>query len=144
MAMGITYYSILGVKNNASDVEIKTAYRRLIMICHPDKTGGEQHLYDIVTKAYEVLSDPQQRRACDERMRNSRSNGAGRSRSGFGGYRRDEFRSQKDFSQSTSTNSSESKRRCTHCDGFGYDSAFGPSLTCLYCDGNGWVPGRKF
>ncbi|EHR39414.1 MULTISPECIES: J domain-containing protein [Alishewanella] len=65
------HFRILGVKTNASDEDIKKAYRRLANKYHPDKLHGlsedEQQraatqLQQVKT-AYEVLSDPKQRSA---------------------------------------------------------------------------------
>lgn len=63
------YYSILGVQKDASEEDIKKAYRKLAMQYHPDRwaNGTEQEKKDAESKfkdigeAYEVLSDPQKR-----------------------------------------------------------------------------------
>lgn len=49
-------YSILEINKNATDPEIKSAYRRLALLHHPDKGGDEAHFKKIV-QAYEILSD---------------------------------------------------------------------------------------
>ena len=54
------HYDTLGVSTNASDAEIKKAYRKLAMQHHPDK-GGDQAKFKEITSAYEVLSDPEKR-----------------------------------------------------------------------------------
>ncbi len=61
------YYGILGVAKNASDQEIKRAYRRLARELHPDVNPSDdaQHKFGEVTTAYEVLSDPQKRKIVD-------------------------------------------------------------------------------
>jgi len=67
----INHFRVLGVKSNASDDEIKKAYRRLANKYHPDKLHGlsedetEQAAQQLqrVKKAYDVLSDPKQRSA---------------------------------------------------------------------------------
>uniref|UniRef100_A0A7M4FY09 DnaJ homolog subfamily C member 11 n=1 Tax=Crocodylus porosus TaxID=8502 RepID=A0A7M4FY09_CROPO len=65
------YYSLLNVRREASQEELKAAYRRLCMLYHPDKhrdpelkTQAEQ-LFNLVHQAYEVLSDPQTRAIYD-------------------------------------------------------------------------------
>ena len=50
------YYKILRVKNNANKQEIKRAYKKLAIKCHPDK-GGSNEKFKEISEAYEVLSD---------------------------------------------------------------------------------------
>ena len=63
------YYELLEVNRNASDAEIKKAYRKLAMKYHPDRnpddTSAEEKFKE-VQKAYEVLSDKQKRAAYDQ------------------------------------------------------------------------------
>ncbi|NVM56619.1 MAG: DnaJ domain-containing protein [Desulfobacterales bacterium] len=58
------YYKILGVGRNASEGEIKKAYRRLAMKYHPDRTKGDksaEELFKKISEAYAVLSDNEKR-----------------------------------------------------------------------------------
>ncbi len=61
------HYEVLGVQRNATDEEIKKAYRKLARELHPDVNDAPdaQERFKMVTFAYEVLSDPEQRRNHD-------------------------------------------------------------------------------
>lgn len=74
----VDYYRILKVSPKASAAEIKSAYRRLARKMHPDVNGGsEQAARDFakIAKAYQVLSNPDERFHYDAKRRNSPSYG---------------------------------------------------------------------
>lgn len=60
------YYEILGVGKNASDDEIKKAYRRAAVKYHPDKEGGDEAKFKEIGEAYEVLKDSSKRQRYDQ------------------------------------------------------------------------------
>jgi DnaJ family protein A protein 2 len=60
------YYDLLEVQPDASESDLKKAYRKKALRLHPDK-GGDPELFKEVTHAYEVLSDPQKRSIYDSR-----------------------------------------------------------------------------
>mgnify|MGYP001812375468 FL=1 len=62
------YYEVLGVSRNASEADIKKAYRRLAMKYHPDRNAGaeSEQKFKEAKLAYEVLSDPKKRSAYDQ------------------------------------------------------------------------------
>jgi len=62
------YYEILGIGRDANPVEVKTAFRRLARELHPDVNDHDpeaEEKFKEAAEAYEVLSDPQRRRAYD-------------------------------------------------------------------------------
>lgn len=79
------HYEVLGVSREASPEEIKKAYRRLARELHPDVNPGEEasERFKLVTHAYDVLSDPEQRQRYDLGGDGSAFGGAG---AGFGGF----------------------------------------------------------
>ena len=68
MATKRDYYEVLGLPSEASEAEIKKAYRRLARDHHPDANpddSGAEERFKELTEAYEVLSNPESRRAYD-------------------------------------------------------------------------------
>ena len=59
------YYKILGVNKNASEEEIKKAFRKLAHAHHPDKSGGNEAKFKEASEAYSVLSDKKKRAQYD-------------------------------------------------------------------------------
>jgi len=65
----MNYYELLAVNRNATEAEIRTAYRRLVQDHHPDHSGDEEAVqFRRVQEAYETLSDPKSRAAYDSRL----------------------------------------------------------------------------
>jgi len=68
MADQIDYYKVLGVPRNASQSEIRNAYRTLAKQRHPDHAGGSETEFARLQEAHAVLSDPNRRRQHDEAL----------------------------------------------------------------------------
>ena len=84
------YYAILGVSRDASDDEIKKAFRRLAKQYHPDANSGDDGMaekFKEIGEAYQVLSDPEKRQVYDRFGHNAPQGGFGDfSGGGFGGF----------------------------------------------------------
>ena len=83
--MAEDYYSMLGVARNATDAEIKAAYRKLAMKHHPDRNPGNKDAeaqFRKINGAYEALSDAKKRKLYDQYGEAGVNQGAG---GGFGG-----------------------------------------------------------
>jgi molecular chaperone DnaJ len=68
MADQINYYQVLGVPREASQEEIRQAYRTLAKERHPDHTSGSTEEFSLLQEAHAVLSDPNRRRQHDEAL----------------------------------------------------------------------------
>ncbi len=83
------YYEVLGVQKNASEAEIKKAYRRMAMKYHPDRNPGDETAgpkFKEVQEAYSVLSDKRKRTTYDQfgHAGVDQTMGAGAGAAGFG------------------------------------------------------------
>jgi len=78
------YYEILAVKRDCDEAEVKKAYRKLALALHPDKNGapGSDEAFKMVSKAFQVLSDPQKRAIFDRSGGDPESRFSGISSSG--------------------------------------------------------------
>ena len=62
----VCYYETLGVEKDATQHDIKQAYRKLVKKHHPDKNEGQRtEIFETIQQAYEVLSDPKAREIYD-------------------------------------------------------------------------------
>lgn len=77
------YYELLGVSRDASDAEIKSAYKKAARKYHPDnKDSGNEETFKKVGEAYAVLSDPQRKTIYDQYGAEGLKGGG----AGFGGF----------------------------------------------------------
>ncbi|ROV90602.1 hypothetical protein VSDG_07430 [Cytospora chrysosperma] len=158
------YYKVLGLGKQASDREIKSAYRQLSKKYHPDKNPGDETVKDKfveVSEAYEALSDPESRKIYDQYGHE----GLKQRQQGGGGHHHDPFDlfsrffgggghfgshgvrrgpnvevkigiSLRDFYNGRTTEFQWDKQHiCEECSGTG--SADGAVETCGHCGGHG-------
>lgn len=83
--MSKDYYKTLGVNKNATEAEIKAAFRKLAHQHHPDKNGGDDKKFKEVNEAYQTLSDKNKRAQYDQ------FGSAGPGGFGGGGYQGNPF-----------------------------------------------------
>jgi len=87
------YYTVLGINRDATEEQIRKAYRKLAMKHHPDRNPDDkasEEKFKEAKEAYEVLTDPKKRPAYDQfghaGVEQSAGFGAGRGPDGFGGF----------------------------------------------------------
>jgi DnaJ-class molecular chaperone len=120
------YYSILGVKEDASEAEIKSAYRKLALKYHPDKNPGDkkaEETFKKISEAYYTLGDPKRRKEYDNLRRMG----------GFTG----------DFSSARGFDFSEFSRQFSSGGGFSSGSAFGDIFGDIFSDLGDFGKGGK-
>lgn len=87
--MAKDYYKVLGVEKNATEDDIKKAYRRLAHQYHPDKKGGDAEHFKSINEAYQILSNKEKRRQYDQFGRVFEGGGGPQGNpfgAGFGGF----------------------------------------------------------
>lgn len=92
--MAKDYYEVLGVAKNATQPELKKAYRKLAVKYHPDKNPGDKEAeekFKELSHAYEVLSDPEKRSRYDQFGPDAFNRAAGGGGFGGGGGFHDPF-----------------------------------------------------
>src|SRR3989339_836872 len=147
--MSKDYYNILGVNKNASQEEIKKAFRKKAHVYHPDKVTGDEAKFKEVNEAYQVLGNEQKRAQYDQfgsdftngmagGFSGSRSENGPRARRGNDiqtiltiDFKEAVFGAEKEISL-------HKKVKCSHCNG-NLAEPGSKIITCSNCRGTGKV-----
>lgn len=156
------HYDTLGIPRNASEEQIKRAYRKIAVKFHPDKKQGNkvaEEMFREATEAYEVLKDPEKKKRYDSGFARPKTKIKVVKRRGSDlkvcvkvsradlvrGIERIIVIKRKGKCKSCDgTGSIDRKiKKCTYCDGTGlagFSLALGKRKRCLYCKGVGAQP----
>jgi curved DNA-binding protein CbpA len=108
-----TYYEEFGIKETATNLEIKQAYRKLAVKYHPDKNGGDKKYEDLfksINNAYNILSDDIKRQRYDAKLKQQRST-APRNHSAQNNQSQHENRQTNTWQNAGNRKSNDSKRQ---------------------------------
>ena len=155
------YYDILGIPRNASEEQIKRAYRKIAVKFHPDKKQGNkvaEEMFREATEAYEVLKDPEKKKRYDSGFARPKTKIKVKRRGSdlrvsvkvsradlVRGIERIIVIKRKGKCKSCDgTGSIDRKiKKCIYCGGTGlagFPLALGERKRCLYCEGVGAQP----
>ncbi len=152
------YYEILGVTKTASEAELKSAFRKLAMGCHPDRHPGDtaaEAKFKELNEAYQVLSDGQKRGAYDRYGHQAFENGGGQQGPEFSDFMSDIFDSFFGDARRGGPRSANGRERGADLRynlEIGLEDAFAgknasirvpTSIACEVCSGTGAKPGSK-
>ncbi|MGQ3283099.1 MULTISPECIES: molecular chaperone DnaJ [unclassified Bosea (in: a-proteobacteria)] len=152
------YYEILGVSKTASEAELKSAFRKLAMQCHPDRHPGDtaaEAKFKELNEAYQVLSDGQKRGAYDRYGHQAFEQGGGGGNPDFSDFMSDIFDSFFGDARRGGPRSANGRERGADLRynlEIGLEDAFAgknasirvpTSIACEVCSGTGAKPGSK-
>ncbi len=152
------YYEILGVSKTASEAELKSAFRKLAMQCHPDRHPGDtaaEAKFKELNEAYQVLSDSQKRGAYDRYGHQAFEQGGGGGNPDFSDFMSDIFDSFFGDARRGGPRSANGRERGADLRynlEIGLEDAFAgknasirvpTSIACEVCAGTGAKPGSK-
>jgi len=154
------YYEALSVERTANDGDIKAAFRKQAMQCHPDRNPGDKDAevkFKEINEAYEVLKDPDKRAAYDRYGHAAFEHGMGGSATGFGADFGTTFSDLFEgiFGMSSGRGRGSGRERGADLrynmeislqDAYGGKNAqvrIPTSVTCEVCSGSGAKPGTK-
>ena len=158
------FYDVLGVNNNASPEELKSAYRKLAVKYHPDKNPGDKASEDKfkeASEAYGILSDQEKKQNYDNFGHAAFEGGGGRQSGGFGGFGGADFSDifEDFFGDFGGSGRSRGRRNASNrgsdlrydlsitleeaYEGKKQDIKFSTTEKCNTCKGNGSKPGHS-